>query len=288
MRVIFDGEAGAVEEALLSAQTRLRYYWCVQLARPVERGLGLEAWRGGRTRADLECNEVVQEALSQLPFPTNLVTEDGPDLPAGDAAFSFLIDPLDGTHNANAGYPMFSSSVAMYHGTRYVFGWVYDLSRDITYVASADRGAYLKTPLTCDRLTARRCERLEDAGIAMLRSRDGDRRALSQLLWSAGKVRISSCSSLDLCHAAAGVLDAFVDLSAHGHERSCDIAAAALILREAGGTTLHPDGTVREVLSPSRAAVEDFQPLLACGSTYIAQAIRRAIAQPIDEVISAS
>ena len=271
MRLLFEDEIGAVEQALTGAQTRLRYYWCTHLARPSLSRSGVARWDGGHTRADTECDGIIRECVSSLPFAVNIVSEEGAFADSEPAACSFLVDPLDGTHNASAGYPMFSSCVAMHDGERYVFAWVYDMSRDITYVAARGKGAFLKTQLTCDRLSAPAGRNVDEAAIGLLRGRGGPRqRALTQLFWSAGKVRLSSCSSLDLCHIAAGVLDAFVDLSATGHERSCDIAAAGLILKEAGGALVRPDGSERIILAPSRSAVSDHEPLIACGSRITA------------------
>ncbi len=271
MRPLFDEELGAVESVLADAQTRLRYYWCTHLARPNMRRSGISGWQGGHTRADTACDEIIRESLLALPFACHIVSEEGPLSDNKSTAYSFLVDPLDGTHNATAGYPMFSSSVAVHDGERYVFGWVYDMSRDVAYVAAQGIGAFLKTQLTCDRLAPHADNSVEDAAVALLRGRDGQRKAaITRFFWNAGKVRLSSCSSLDLCHIASGVLDAFLDLSAHGHERSCDIAAAALILTETGGTLLRPDGTKRKILAPCRAAIADYEPLIACGSQLTA------------------
>lgn len=277
MRVLFGNMEGAVEAALVSAQEELRYFWCVNLAsNPSALGEKLDArWNAEQTDADIECNSIISRKLSELPFSANIYSEESDPIEHGDAQVSFLIDPLDGTHNASAGYPMYSCSVAMHDGRDYSFGWIYDISRDISYVALRGAGAYRKTPLVCRRLkTTESNLYLEQISVSLLRGRDGAYRdRVTELFWNAGKIRVSSCSTLDMCLVAAGTLDVFLDPSERGHERTSDIAASSLILEEAGGHVLNLDGTPRDRLPPSVEASADLRPMIASGSRVAADAL---------------
>jgi myo-inositol-1(or 4)-monophosphatase len=280
MRVLFQGAAGVAEQALLDAQERLRYLWCSELCRlPLRHSADTnQRWSGSSVRCDLQCEEIVRGALSALPFPISIVSEESPPLINAAAEVAFLVDPLDATHNACAGYPAFTASVAMFSRDVCVFAWVYDLSRDVAYVAAAGKGAFMKTSLIAERMRARSITSLDEAAISFLRARESrSRRVLQSLLWQAAKIRLSSCSSLDLCLIASGTLDAFIDISIPGHERSCDIAAASLLLQEAGGCVMTPEGTPRLLCGPHEKSLRDYAPTVAFGSPATAGAIFRAL-----------
>lgn len=283
MRILFENKLGEVEASLTRAQEELRYFWCSNLAsNPTSPHVATDSrWNARQTEADVECDRIVQTHLSSLPFPVNIYSEEQEPSINEFSDVSFLIDPLDGTHNASAGYPMYSCSVAMYEENSYVFGWIYDLSRDIALVAAKGCGAYRKTPLVCRRLqTTSDHTSIEQLSVALLRGRDGHHRsAIERIFWNAGKIRISSCSSLDMCFVAAGTLDVFLDPSSIGHERSSDIAASSLILEEAGGVVLKLNGSVRTRLPPSIGATKDNGPLLACSSGQTAELVLDSLEQ---------
>lgn len=265
--IFWDSPLGAIEAALDGARRELRRYWAGHLALMPIRHLDATSTRQRIVDADEDrvCHAILRDALSACGFP--LVAE---DVDCGDEKIDlpgFLLDPLDGTHNALMGYPAYTSSVALYdaHGS-VSFGWVYDLSRDMLYIAGAGLGSYVQSPVALRRLRTHARERLDDLAVSIMRRRDEDQQ-LSRLIRSARKVRVSACSSLDLCLIATGALDAFVDINVPGHQRTCDIAAAALVLCEAGGATLTVTGTERRLALPSREALADYGGLIAVGDS---------------------
>ncbi|WP_343109657.1 inositol monophosphatase family protein, partial [Salmonella enterica] len=52
-------------------------------------------------------------------------------------------------------------------------------------------------------------------------------------------------------YIAAGIYDAFIDLSENGYEKDCDIIAAYLILKEAGGDVYDNKGELINFQEPS-------------------------------------
>jgi fructose-1,6-bisphosphatase/inositol monophosphatase family enzyme len=56
----------------------------------------------------------------------------------------------------------------------------------------------------------------------------------------AKSVRSFGSASLEICHVASGHFDAYVDL--RGMLRTFDFAAAMLIVKEAGGIVVQPNG----------------------------------------------
>jgi fructose-1,6-bisphosphatase/inositol monophosphatase family enzyme len=283
MRSVFEGFAGQVETALLSAQDEMRYYWAAHLAcRPGLREGHENTWQHGTTPIDMVFDQIIRRHLNKLPGQLSIISEDASvnETSLADVPSIFLVDALDATHNALAGYPMYSSSVALYQENSWCFGWVYDISRDIAYVAEKGNGSFIKTPLLTSPITAGHGGLISECSLSFLRSKDFAHRAvLADLMWRAKKVRLSSCSSLDLCLIAGGSLDAFVDLNVPGCERSCDIAAAALILKEAGGFIFDAAGLERVIPPPSFASVKDFGSLIAVGSMATAASLQDVLAE---------
>lgn len=263
MRTLFtDPCVLELEELLLHARSDLRRHWATTLALlPSNES---DRWSAQQSPIDLECDRILRDVLGCHSLTIPVVSEERPfDCDLG-AVGALLVDPLDGTHNANGGYPAYTSSVAYYRNGEYIFGWVYDACRDILFSAFRGDGAYLQTEYVLKRLRRVSQEMaIEDLCLGVLRVKNGHH--ASDMLFKRGrKIRISSCSSLDLCHVAAGSLDAFVDLNDPGHERTCDIAGAAVILSEAGGSILAPDGVPRRLLPPSIRATQDRTALIAC------------------------
>jgi myo-inositol-1(or 4)-monophosphatase len=265
-----------LESALVEARTNLRRLWATDIVGLASQDRSPTRWRGeGRTPIDIRCENIIVEAIDRKCANLSIFSEDGGHVRQGtESAASCIIDPLDGTHNAYGGYPAFSASVALHDGQKYVFGWVYDLSRDVSFTAASGRGAFMHTDISAARIFAGPGCDLEDAAISLMRARNSPYQATSMRLFErAGKIRISSCSSLDLCLIASGSLSGFVDLSDPGHQRSCDIAAGALILEEAGGMLLNREGAQRVILAPSHPALSDRAPLIACDSKKTADSI---------------
>ncbi|WP_434695638.1 inositol monophosphatase family protein [Pseudomonas sp. Z1-14] len=264
-----------LEECLYEARKELRRYWAGTLICLPSTHLE-DILNTTLTEYDVECQRILLNSLSNIDAHITIYSEDSTsEIVLGNHGdFSLLIDPLDGTHNAMLGFPSYTSSVALYHGSSYIFGWVYDISRDVVFTAALGEGAYLQSPIIVKRLKTRKVSHIDDMRISFHRpNTDSQKKIIDNLLWSANKVRIYSCSSLEICLIAAGILDAFIDVSTPGHERSCDIAAAELILKEAGGAMFDGTGKVRYSLPPSEESLTDRGTLIALSSAQLIKLI---------------
>jgi myo-inositol-1(or 4)-monophosphatase len=166
------------------------------------------------------------------------------DLRPGDAVFGeegsrsesstgvrWVIDPLDGTTNYVYGYPAFAVSIGVEIDGQPRIGVVYDSSAGHLYQAISGLGA------RCDGrpIRARRQDDLSQALVATGFSYDASQRekqglAAATILGRVRDMRRSGSAALDLCHIAAGHLDAFWELDLS----PWDYAAGSIIAREAG------------------------------------------------------
>jgi myo-inositol-1(or 4)-monophosphatase len=149
----------------------------------------------------------------------------------------WVVDPLDGTTNYAHRLPSFGVSIALYQHSTVQIGVVYDPLRDEMFAAARDRGAFLNGI----RLAVSKTRRFEEAVIGTewaheqgLRERTAA--IFEQVVSQATTGRAFGSAALSLCYVAAGRLDGYFHLSLS----PWDMAAAALIIEEAGGrlTTL--------------------------------------------------
>lgn len=162
-----------------------------------------------------------------------------------------VLDPLDGSQNATHGVPLFAVSVAF---ARYSpnatlrdikYALVKNLVSGETFEAQLGMGAKrngkdISTPKTGD---------ISKAALSVYLNGCNPRR-LSALLKKT-KPRALGCVALELCYVASGAYAGLVDL--RGKLRNIDIAAAKLVLEEAGGITSNELG---KELSVSITSVE--------------------------------
>ncbi|MBN1239204.1 MAG: inositol monophosphatase, partial [Gammaproteobacteria bacterium] len=141
--------------------------------------------------------------------------------------------PLDGTTNYLHGFPVFSVSIAVAHRGELQHAVVYDPMRQEIFTATRGEGAQLDGR----RIRVSKHNGLGGALIATgfpYRSNDNVDQYLQMLravmLETAG-VRRPGSAALDLCYVAAGRVDGFWELGLS----KWDIAAGALLIREAGG-----------------------------------------------------
>ena len=150
----------------------------------------------------------------------------------GSSGLRWVIDPLDGTNNFLAGIPHFAVSIALTEGEQTLLGCVHDPLRGEMFSALRGEGA----TLNAQPIRVSKRETLDGAVLGVGLSFHPDRRTemvgqLPPFLSRAGVLRTLGSAALDLAYVAAGRLDAAWFLSLH----AWDVAAAALLVEEAGG-----------------------------------------------------
>lgn len=192
--------------------------------------------------------DVDQEAESEIigilkkAFPDHSVLgEESGQLGATDSDFRWIIDPLDGTSNFIHGVPHMCVSIALEHKGRLDQAVIYDPLRQELFTASRGEGAWLDNK----RLRVSKSSVMD----ATLLGHNHPYRPgvdlkfhlafLQHVTESAGAIRRTGSAALDLAYLAAGRMDG---VWAFGMQ-PWDIAAGALIVREAGGLINDADGS---------------------------------------------
>jgi myo-inositol-1(or 4)-monophosphatase len=183
------------------------------------------------TETDERAEETIREVLLGAYPSYGVLGEEGGET-AGEEDARWIVDPLDGTTNFAHGLPTFAVSIALEKAGTVVLGVVYDPIREETFVAERGQGA-----------------RLNDGGIGVSETDElvralvvtgfpYDRDEVPEAVELFGRFSVRAqgmrrlgSAALDLCFVAAGRLDAYYERGIH----AWDVAAAGLILEEAGG-----------------------------------------------------
>jgi histidinol-phosphatase len=203
------------------------------------------------TVADREAEDIIRDAL-QRAFPTHAIfgEEHGR---TGEGDFLWLVDPLDGTKSFVRGTPFFSTQIALMLRGELVLGVSHASLYGETMWARAGGGAFLdgQRVRVADTLDPREAV----LSFGNIKSLTGTPRwnALGALIGEVNRVRGYG----DFCHyhlLARGALDVVIESDIN----ILDIAALAVIVREAGGVFTDLEGAgldldTRSVLAATNA-----------------------------------
>jgi myo-inositol-1(or 4)-monophosphatase len=209
------------------------------------------------------------EALYDAGHRFIAVSEERGRIDFGGGPVRVVIDPLDGSKNAKRGLPHHALSLAVAHGDTMadvVFGFVHDFGAGEEWLARRGGGATLNgVPLDPGVPERRVGGKLELLGIESADPR-WVRDSAADLADVAHRLRAIGAIAVTLCQVAAGRLDGMVTLR---RSRAVDVAAAQLIVREAGGVV-----AFTACAEPLGAPLEEMAPVSPVVAARSAAAVR--------------
>jgi myo-inositol-1(or 4)-monophosphatase len=203
------------------------------------------------TGADLAAQEAIVRVISDRYPGHGFLGEENLSL-APDSPYTWIIDPLDGTVNYAHGLPFYATSIALYEKGLPLLGVVYDPLRDQLFSAERGNGAYLSSPGHPPRpLQVSSKAELREALVAFDWSHEEQTRAaalerVNRLAHLVMTLRAMGSAVLAQVYVAAGWLDVYY----HPNLSPWDVAAAAVIVTEAGGRVSTLDGSPWRVNTP--------------------------------------
>eukprot|EP00096_Caligus_rogercresseyi_P008764 TRINITY_DN2834_c0_g1_i2.p1 TRINITY_DN2834_c0_g1~~TRINITY_DN2834_c0_g1_i2.p1 ORF type:complete len:291 (+),score=63.07 TRINITY_DN2834_c0_g1_i2:219-1091(+) len=180
---------------------------------------------------------------------------------------TWIIDPIDGTMNFIHNNPLFCTSMGLTINRRIVLGIVYCPMIDQLFTAIKGKGAHLngevihvsecrspsKAMVICE-VSCGKNELKKEANVETMKN----------LLKNVQAIRCPGPAALDMCWVGAGFADSFFHFGIH----CWDMAAGAIIIREAGGVILDPSGSEFDFMgrsclcASSNELAEGMQPLI--------------------------
>lgn len=178
--------------------------------------------------------EIIYHIKKAYPDHGILAEESGAQQGTNPNDVIWIIDPLDGTFNYIHGIPHFCVSIGIQIRGVMEHGLVYNPISNELFSATKGAGAQLDDK----RIRVSDCKGIETAvigtGFAYKRTNDtleNSMRRVSAVLEKAADLRRFGSAALDLAYVAAGRFDGFWETGL----APWDMAAGALIVREAGG-----------------------------------------------------
>lgn len=190
------------------------------------------------SQADVEAERAVLDVLTRAYPDHGIIAEESGEREGSE--YTWIIDPLDGTTNFLHGFPMFAVSVAVKRAGVLEHGVVYDPLHDEMFTASRGEGAQLNGKRIRVSTTRKLAPSLLGTGFPFrdLAIIEPWMRSFQSLLPKTSGIRRAGAAALDLAYVAAGRLDGFWEFGL----KPWDMAAGALLIREAGGLVADVSG----------------------------------------------
>ncbi|HEY3679177.1 MAG TPA: inositol monophosphatase family protein [Bradyrhizobium sp.] len=190
--------------------------------------------------ADKRAEQMLYEDLNKARPGYGFIGEEGGAREGSDKSHTWIVDPLDGTTNFLHGIPQFAISIGLRREDTVIAGLIYNPANDELYIAERGKGAFLND----QRLRVAGRRQLNDCvvacGLPHIGRGDHDlsRREMTEIQNRVAGLRRFGAASLDMAFVAAGRLDGYWERNLS----PWDMAAGAILVREAGGTVSCVDG----------------------------------------------
>ncbi|HYD72709.1 MAG TPA: inositol monophosphatase family protein [Candidatus Binatia bacterium] len=189
--------------------------------------------------ADLKAEKTLFEELSKARPGYGFVMEERGAVEGTDKTNRWLVDPLDGTSNFLHGIPHWAVSIGLEREGVLIAGVIYNPVRDELFWGEKGAGAYLNDK----RLRVAARNDMRDALFATgtpFHGKPGHEQFLTEIervISKSAGIRRWGSAALDLAYVAAGRFDGYWERGLN----VWDIAAGAVLVREAGGVVTEPD-----------------------------------------------
>jgi myo-inositol-1(or 4)-monophosphatase len=178
--------------------------------------------------ADLRADKIIRDELSASRPNFGILTEESGMTEGKDTSHRFIVDPLDGTSNFLHGIPLFAVSIALEENREIVAGVTYLPVSDELFYAEKGQGAFFfGGPRRSGRMRVSKRKELE---VSLMRVSEASFPSSLETMNSRTLLKLGA-SAIELAYIAAGKCEAF----AHKRAKIWDIAAGAILVKEAGG-----------------------------------------------------
>lgn len=185
------------------------------------------------TDADIATEKAILEVLKESCPDDEILAEETASTELLNSARTWIIDPIDGTTNFAHDFPVYCVSVALWEDKKPKVGVVIEVNRNEEFTAVAGVGAWLNG----EKISVSDTEKATDAFVGTgfpyndFSLVEAYLNLFRFLMKELQGLRRPGAATFDLCCVACGRFDGFFEYSLH----AWDVAAASLIVQEAGG-----------------------------------------------------
>lgn len=205
------------------------------------------------TIADVRAEQTVKSILSEAYPDYGFLGEEGGLVQGADPSNTWICDPLDGTANFLIGLPIWAVNIGLQRDGEIVAGVTYVPMQGELFRAEKGRGAYLNDiPISISKRQGLEQAILSVGVPFMGKPRQEQFHAeMQRLTPKVGGVRRLGAGAVDMAYVACGRFDAYWEQSVS----AWDMAAGAVIVREAGGVVTDTLGRELDVMNGAVLAV---------------------------------
>ena len=179
--------------------------------------------------------------------------------------YNWIVDPLDGTTNFIHGIPCYAISIALEYQGEIISGVVYEVSQNQCFWAYTKGGAFLNG----EKISVSARQTLSDSLIATgfpiynFSRIEPFINTLTYLMKHTHGIRRIGAAAVDLCYLACGRVDCFFEYNLN----AWDVAAGALIVKEAGGIVADFSGSAnwlfgKEIIATNTHLKDEFEHII--------------------------
>ena len=184
------------------------------------------------SQVDFTAEKIIIETIRKY-YPDHNLRAEETGRHQTPSKFEWIIDPLDGTTNFLHGFPHYAVSIAVLEKGKLMHAAIYDPNRDEMFSATRGNGARLNK----FRLRVSEQKTLKDALLAtgipytQFDFMEDYLQSFRHFMTHTAGLRRAGSAALDLAYVACGRVDGYWEFNL----KPWDIAAGALIVKEAGG-----------------------------------------------------
>lgn len=188
---------------------------------------------------DKTAEEKIVKRLVELLPEAGFITEEKTINKTGEV-YNWIVDPLDGTTNFIHGLPVFSVSIALEQNKELVLGVVYEINLDECFYAWNGGGAFVNGKSIRVSPHTELSKTLIATGFPYYNfDKENEYLAIvKELMQQSHGIRRMGSAAVDMAYVACGRFDAYFEYNINLY----DIAAGAVLVREAGGTAFNFSG----------------------------------------------
>ena len=192
------------------------------------------------TAVDEAVQEFMKQELGKLYPEIQFIGEESDNSEVDWDGAAWVLDPVDGTTNLIHDYQNSAISLALMEKRELLLGVVYNPFVDEMYYAEKGKGSYLNGKRIFVSQAKKMNESLISVGTSPYHKDEADEifRSFAKMYKDCQDLRRCGSAALDMAHVACGRIEAYTEK----HLKIWDYAAAALLVREAGGRVLDYQG----------------------------------------------